>query len=127
MRQSGKDFEEPLRIKGTATKVLKQSDADRIEITIASRKPGGLNIKLPHLEEWIKKLRGGKNDLDSPINSVKATARPNYKEPPEVLDLLHHHILKEVDLTPVKDKRYPLKSRCDAIHRAYIEWKYLMK
>ena len=111
---------------GTATKALKQSDADRVEIIIsAAKKHGGLDLKLPDFANWLKKLGAGKDG--SPVSVAKATAMETQQDEPEVLDLLHHRITAEADMTPGKDKRYPRKDRWDAIHRAHTAWKHLMK
>lgn len=111
---------------GQATKDLKQSDAERIEIIISTRKKGGLDLSLPGLTDWIKKVGGGSED--SPVHAARATAHEEFKAgSSEVLDLLHARITKEEALKPGADKRYSRQDRWDALHRAHTTWKHLMK
>jgi hypothetical protein len=111
---------------GEATKALRKSEADRVEITItAAKRSGGLHFKLLDLMNWVNKLGGGHEG--SPVTTARATAMEDEKAEAEVLDLLHHRITTEVDLTPGKDKRYSQKDRWDANHQAHTAWKHLMK
>jgi hypothetical protein len=110
---------------GTATKALKQSDADRVEITIATRKQEGLNFNLTSLEQWIRRI-GGKRE-DSPVGTARATAHEEFGGSSEVLDLLHARVTSDAILKPGVDKRYPRADRWNAIQHAHTKWRHLMK
>lgn len=110
---------------GRATKDLRQSDAERVEIIISTRKKSGLDFNLRKLEQWIKKVGGGD---DSPVLAARATAHEEFKAgSTEVLDLLHARITSETELRPGADKRYSREDRWNALHRAHTSWKRLMK
>jgi len=110
---------------GTAARMLKGSGADHVEITISARRKNSLHLKLPDFMDWIERLRHGHDD--SPIGSAHAIARENENDDqPEVLDLLHNRIVAEEDILPGVDKRFPMKDRFDALHRAHDGWKKLM-
>lgn len=109
---------------GAATKALKRSDAERIEITVSAPARRGLDFNLVDFAGWLKRL--GATSGDSPVTAARATARESAKDEPEVLDLLKHRIITEAEMTPGIDKRYPVKDRWDALHRAHSSWKHLM-
>jgi len=109
---------------GTAAKALKRSDAEHIEITISAPARRGLDFSLTEFAGWLKRLGGASED--SPVSAARATARETPADAPEVLDLLKHRITTEAEMTPGVDKRYPIKDRWDAVHRAHTSWKHLM-
>jgi hypothetical protein len=109
---------------GEATKMLKNCDADHIEITLSAHRKNRLGLTLSDFVKWIEHIRHGADN--SPIGSAHATAREYEDEAPEVLDLLHNRITAEVEILPGVDKRYSMKERFDAIHRAHDGWSHLM-
>lgn len=109
---------------GSATKILKRTDADHIEITITARRKSRLDVDLPDFAKWLMHLGGSSEG--SPVSSAHATAREDDDSKQEVLDLLHHRIVTEEDILPGIDKRYSMKDRFDALHRAHGAWKHLM-
>jgi hypothetical protein len=117
---------------GSAAKSLMHSDADRIEITVTAKKGRSLDLNLTAAANWVDRLIGrtGARSGDtegSPVRAAKATTKGSPLEASEVLDLLHHRISLEDDLSPGVDKRIPLPARWDAVHRACDLWKPLMK
>ena len=109
---------------GAASKILKSSNADHIEIILSARRKNRLGFTLPDFMGWLDRIRG--NADHSPVGAAHATARENEDDAPEVLDLLHNRIVTEEDILPGADKRYPIKDRFDAIHRAHDGWTNLM-
>lgn len=109
---------------GAATKMLKGSDADYIEITLTAHRKNRLGLTLPNFMKWIEHIRHGADD--SPIGSAHAIARENENDKAEILDLLHNRIIAVADILPGVDKRYSMKDRFDAINVAHNAWNHLM-
>ena len=109
---------------GVATKILKNTDADHVEVVITAHRKNRLNFTLPDFMGWIEHIRHGAEH--SPVGSAHATARQNEDDAPEVLDLLHNRIITEEEIVAGVDKRFSMKDRFDAIHRAHDGWTHLM-
>lgn len=115
---------------GSAIKMLKKSGSDQIEIIVSARgsKSKSLNIDLPRIDQWVRRLagRGQPDDREQAITTARATTRDPDGARSEVLDLLHHRVTTETPIAPGLDKRLPRDDRFSALIRAYHGWESLM-
>ena len=110
----------------SAVKGLGKTAADLITITVSVRgKSSGLDVSLPDMASWVKRLGGGNED--SPIGSAWATAKTNPGEAAEVLDLLSPQIKTDLKISSGVDRRYSVKDRWAALERARTGWNHLIQ
>jgi hypothetical protein len=114
------DFNEGMSL-GGATRELAQTGADQVEITITARQKNHLDINLKKFVSWISSI--GRESEKNVVQSAHVTASEGLDDRAEILDLLHHKVTLEFDLTPGKDKRYSVSDRYGALKWAHSQWK----
>ncbi len=113
---------------GAATKALKrESDADRIEITISAKQTRSIDVNGSLLQRWARRLAGTDDGSEAAVTTARITARTENERGSEVLDLLNATVTTDADLTPGPDRRYPRPERWNALAVAHIGWRDLMR
>ena len=113
---------------GTATKALKrESDADRIEITISAKRTRSIDLNGPILRRWALRLADKISGREAAVSTARITARAEDDRSAEVLDLLRATVTDEADLTAGADRRYPREARWGALAAAHLRWADLMR
>jgi len=108
---------------GEAVELLKDADADQIEIILSTRRrKRGLDFDIQTFQDWIVRLGAE----EGAVHSARIAAKERPIDQSEILDLLHQRVTAEADLQPGTDKRYSRSDRWDALRRAHTGWRDLM-
>ncbi len=110
---------------GQAAKMVSRYAPEKVEITISTRKKGGLIFSIGAFESWLTQLGAGSSD--SPVESAKVTAKDTEDDKSEELDLLNGRIKQDADILPGIDKRLSVKDRFDALERMHGAWRKYIK
>ena len=108
-----------------AIKAREETGADFISMTISwdSSKKKDLGKAM----DLVKRLIGKKEPVlnDDEIKSLHVTGKADMDATTEVLDLLNHRLVEEVEISSDKSRRFPRNERWDRLMEVHNKWKNL--